>query len=284
MQIHETRDALDKALAPLRQAGQRIGLVPTMGNLHAGHLALVEAAKADCDHVLATIFVNPLQFGPAEDLDAYPKTPREDIQKLEQAGCHSVFIPATSEMYPTGLENQTLVTVPGLSERHCGASRPGHFAGVCTIVSKLFNMTQPDKAYFGEKDFQQLQVIRKMATDLCMPLEVIGVPIARNDKGLALSSRNSYLSASELEKAPELQRQLRQAAQAIAQGATNFNNLQEEATAALNSSGFDTDYFTVCHAQTLEPAEPSDTDLVILAAAWLGKTRLIDNIRIRPDP
>lgn len=283
MQTFETRDTLQQALQGPRQSGKRIGLVPTMGNLHDGHLALVAAAKAACDYVLASIFVNPLQFGPTEDLDNYPRTLAQDCERLSAAGCDGVFVPAVGEMYPNGLAQQTLVTVPGLSARHCGASRPGHFDGVCTVVCKLLNLTQPHVAFFGEKDFQQLQIIRKMAADLCMPVSIAGVPIVRNAQGLALSSRNGYLDRKQLALAPKLHEQLQAMATAVKAGATNFTPLEQAARAALDNAGFNTDYIAICHAATLEPASPGDNDLVILAAAWLGKTRLIDNIRIKAE-
>ncbi len=280
MQIFESRDALQQQLRGLRKSGRTIGLVPTMGNLHDGHLALVAAAREQADFVLATIFVNPLQFGPTEDLDNYPRTLQADCDLLTSAGCDAVFVPAVSAMYPNGLQGQTLVSVPGLSAKHCGASRPGHFDGVCTVVSKLFNLSQPDIAFFGEKDYQQLQVIRKMTADLCMPVRIEGVPIIRNAEGLALSSRNGYLDAGQLALAPLLHDQLVAASTAIETGQADFTHLEASARAELDKAGFRTDYFTVCNAQTLDAAQHEDNDLVILAAAWLGKTRLIDNIRI----
>jgi len=280
MQIFESRDALQQQLRGLRKSGRTIGLVPTMGNLHDGHLALVAAAREQADFVLATIFVNPLQFGPTEDLDNYPRTLQADCDLLTSAGCDAVFVPAVSAMYPNGLQGQTLVSVPGFSAKHCGASRPGHFDGVCTVVSKLFNLSQPDIAFFGEKDYQQLQVIRKMTADLCMPVRIEGVPIIRNAEGLALSSRNGYLDAGQLALAPLLHDQLVAASTAIETGQADFTHLEASARAELDKAGFRTDYFTVCNAQTLDAAQHEDNDLVILAAAWLGKTRLIDNIRI----
>ena len=280
MQIFESRDALQQQLRGLRKSGRTIGLVPTMGNLHDGHLALVAAAREQADFVLATIFVNPLQFGPTEDLDNYPRTLQVDCDLLTSAGCDAVFVPAVSAMYPNGLQGQTLVSVPGLSAKHCGASRPGHFDGVCTVVSKLFNLSQPDIAFFGEKDYQQLQVIRKMTADLCMPVRIEGVPTIRNAEGLALSSRNGYLDAGQLALAPLLHDQLVAASTAIETGQADFTHLEASARAELDKAGFRTDYFTVCNAQTLDAAQHEDNDLVILAAAWLGKTRLIDNIRI----
>jgi len=280
MKRFETRDALQAHLDSIRAQGQSIGLVPTMGNLHEGHLALVEAAQNDSDYVLATIFVNPLQFGPGEDLDSYPRTLEEDCSQLEAHHCDAVFIPSAEEMYPGGLDNQALVTVPGLSERHCGASRPLHFGGVCTVVCKLFNLTNPDIAFFGEKDYQQLQVIRKMTQDLCIPVSITGVPTVRLPSGLALSSRNNYLDASQLETAAILQATLKEAAGKLQQGSQEFDRIEDSAKTRLTESSFLPDYFSICHAATLDPATTADKSLVILAAAWLGETRLIDNIMI----
>jgi pantoate--beta-alanine ligase len=281
MQIYQTRAVLQEALAQFRRTGKSIALVPTMGNLHAGHLALVAAARAECDIVLATIFINPLQFGPSEDLSGYPRTLDADIAGLTASACDAVFIPATTEMYPNGLDNQTLVSVPGLTARHCGASRPGHFDGVCTVVSKLLHLTGPDAAFFGEKDYQQLQVIRKMVSDLCMPVIIRGVPVQRSEDGLALSSRNGYLTDAEREVAPLLQQQLVSTRDSIVAGNTDYAALESAGMQALASAGFRPDYIAVCDAATLEPATAADTDLVILAAAWLGKTRLIDNITLQ---
>lgn len=283
MQCFETQDDLQAHLELVRHSGKTIGLVPTMGNLHEGHLSLVDAARKQSDFVLATIFVNPMQFGPDEDLDNYPRTLEADLRKLEEKSCDGVFIPSVAEMYPGGLENQTLVTVPGLSERHCGASRPVHFGGVCTVVCKLFNLTNPDLAFFGEKDYQQLQIIRKMTADLCLPVNIIGVPTVRLPSGLAMSSRNNYLDKGQLETAPALQATLQSTAEKLTLSQKDFDGLQADAVNTLQENGFKVDYFTICHAHTLEPANSSDKSLVILAAAWLGPTRLIDNIHVVLD-
>lgn len=280
MKIFETRTALHEEMQGLRQSGRSIGLVPTMGNLHAGHMALVAAAKDRCDYVLASIFVNPLQFGPGEDLDNYPRTLAQDYEQLAHNHCDGVFVPTVPEMYPDGMAGQTLVRVPGITERLCGASRPGHFDGVCTVVCKLFNLAGPDAAFFGEKDYQQLQVIRKMTADLCLPVRIHGVPTVRLPGGLALSSRNGYLDAAQLETAAALHESLRQAARRLGEGDTNHPAVELAASDFLVANGFRVDYFSVCHAGTLEPAAIDDTELVILAAAWLGRTRLIDNIRV----
>lgn len=277
-------------MAPLRQAiatnkhsSHRIVFVPTMGNLHAGHVRLVEEARNHGDFVVCSIFVNPLQFGPTEDLDAYPRTLAADIEKLEAAHCDLLFTPSVAEIYPQGLAAQTIVSVPGISRRHCGNSRPGHFDGVATVVNKLFNMVQPDVALFGLKDYQQLQVIRHMVADLCMPIELVGVPTQRESSGLALSSRNGYLSTEEKARAPVLYRCLQEAGQALKQRA-DIASVEAAAKRKLTELGFVPDYFSVCHADTLEPAQAQDRRLVILAAAWLGKTRLIDNLQLELPP
>ncbi len=271
--------ALRQAIAINKRSGHRIVFVPTMGNLHAGHVRLVEEARKHGDFVVCSIFVNPLQFGPTEDLDAYPRTLEADIEKLEAAHCDLLFTPSVAEIYPQGLAAQTIVSVPGISRRHCGNSRPGHFDGVATVVNKLFNMVQPDVALFGLKDYQQLQVIRHMVADLCMPIELVGVPTQRESSGLALSSRNGYLSAEEKARAPVLYQCLLEAGQALKQRA-DIASVEAAATRKLTELGFVPDYFSVCHADTLEPAQAQDRRLVILAATWLGKTRLIDNLQL----
>ena len=271
--------ALRTALAPLRSQGKRIALVPTMGNLHDGHIQLVRKARECADVVVSTIFVNPMQFGPSEDLDAYPRTLAQDIDKLTAVSCDMLLTPSVTEMYPQGHAHHTVVSVPGLANRHCGASRPGHFDGVATVVSKLFHIVEPHIAVFGLKDYQQFQVIRKMVADLCMPIQLVGVETQREPSGLALSSRNGYLTAPEKEQAVALITTLRDMAQGLQRGVA-IAALEQEALQALTRAGFRPDYITVCHADTLEPATEQDTSLVILAAAWMGKTRLIDNLRM----
>jgi pantoate--beta-alanine ligase len=249
-----------------------------MGNLHEGHVALVENAGQRADFVVASIFVNPLQFGPSEDLARYPRTLAADQEKLVAAGCHLLFHPEVDEMYPHGQEGQTRVSVPGVSEGLCGASRPGHFEGVATVVTKLFNMVQPDIAVFGEKDFQQLAVIRTLVRDLNMPVQIIGEPTVRAGDGLALSSRNGYLSAEQRGQAPALYRTLRQLAETIRGGERNFAQLVESGKGSLLSAGLRPDYLEIRESVGLRPARAEDTRLVILAAAFLGTTRLIDNL------
>jgi pantoate--beta-alanine ligase len=274
---------LRAAVARARSEGKRIGLTPTMGNLHSGHVALVSKAVQRADFVVATIFVNPLQFGPNEDLATYPRTLAADQEKLLQAGCHLLFTPTVEEMYPHGMADQTLVSVPHLSEGLCGASRPGHFDGVATVVSKLFNMVQPDLAVFGEKDFQQLAVIRAMVRDLNMPIKIIGEPTVRADDGLALSSRNGYLSPEQRAAAPALYRVISQIGATIRAGEQDFVGLLEDGRRQLEAAGFRIDYLEIRDASSLRPATAQDSDLVILAAAFLGQTRLIDNLHLSAE-
>jgi pantoate--beta-alanine ligase len=277
--VLELRAAVSRA----RSEGKRIGLTPTMGNLHSGHVALVSKAVQRADFVVATIFVNPLQFGPSEDLATYPRTLAADQEKLFQAGCHLLFTPAVEEMYPHGMADQTRVSVPHLSQGLCGASRPGHFDGVATVVSKLFNMVQPDLAVFGEKDFQQLAVIRAMVRDLNMPIQIIGEPTVRADDGLALSSRNGYLSAEQRTAAPALYRIISQIGAAIRAGEQDFERLLDDNRRQLERAGLRLDYLEIRDAVSLRPATPQDRDVVILGAAFLGTTRLIDNLHLRQE-
>lgn len=271
---------LRAAVARARSEGKRIALTPTMGNLHSGHAALVSKAAQRADFVVASIFVNPLQFGPNEDLATYPRTLAADQEKLLQAGCNLLFTPGVEEMYPHGMADQTLVSVPHLSQGLCGASRPGHFEGVATVVSKLFNMVQPDLAIFGEKDFQQLAVIRAMVRDLNMPIQIIGEPTVRADDGLALSSRNGYLDEAQRAAAPSLYQAIRQTAEAISAGEQDFETLLNSKKQQLQAAGFRIDYLEIRNADSLRPTTAEDPDLVILAAAFMGKTRLIDNLHL----
>lgn len=274
---------LRAAVAQARAEGKQIAFVPTMGNLHAGHAALVEKAAQRADFVVASIFVNPLQFGPSEDLDKYPRTLLADQEKLVEAGCHLLFTPDVEEMYPHGMDGQTRVSVPGVSEGLCGASRPGHFEGVATVVSKLFNMVQPDLAIFGQKDFQQLAVIRTLVRDLNMPIQIIGEPTVRADDGLALSSRNGYLNTAQREVAPVLYRTLQEMATAIRAGERDYAKLVAVAQQQHSAAGFSPDYLEVREATSLRPATADDRRLVILLAAFIGSTRLIDNLAFDLD-
>ncbi|SDL85157.1 pantothenate synthetase [Modicisalibacter muralis] len=273
--IAELRQALGQA----RRQGQRIGLVPTMGNLHPGHIALVEAARARTDVVVASIFVNPLQFGAGEDLDAYPRTLADDQAKLAAAGCDLLFTPTSTTLYPQGLEAQTRVHVPVVSEGLCGASRPGHFDGVATVVAMLFNLFQPDLACFGEKDRQQLAVIRKLTADLHFPIDIVGVPIVRADDGLALSSRNGYLDARQRAQAPALYRNLCQARDALQAGEPHDTVLRDT-LARLSAGGLAPDYLELRRADDLSPVTDATRDAVLLAAVHLGPARLIDNLTV----
>jgi len=283
MNTVKTVRELRAAVARARSEGKRIGLVPTMGNLHSGHAALVTKAAQRADFVVATIFVNPMQFGPNEDLATYPRTLAADQERLIEAGCHLLFTPNVEEMYPHGMADQTTVSVPVISEGLCGASRPGHFDGVSTVVSKLFNMVQPDLAVFGEKDFQQLAVIRALVRDLNMPIQIIGEPTVRAEDGLALSSRNGYLSSEQRAIAPQLYRVIQTIGRAIDGGDKNFSQLLEAGKAELQGLGLRPDYLEVREATSLRPATAQDDDLVILAAVFLGKTRLIDNLHLNRD-
>lgn len=280
MQTLTSIKALQNAIKQQRLAGQKIGFVPTMGNLHEGHLSLVAKAKELSDFVVTSIFVNPLQFGAGEDLDNYPRTLDADSKQLEAQGNDVVFVPSVAEMYPRGMTTQTQVSVPLLSETLCGASRPGHFDGVTTVVTKLFNMVQPDIAVFGEKDFQQLSIIRKMVDDLCMPIEIIGVPTGRAIDGLALSSRNGYLTAEERPIAPELNKTIQACKEAILSGSTDFADLEARANKRLEAAGFKPDYFAIRDSSTLAEVTEQTKEIAILAAARLGATRLIDNTRL----
>ncbi|MBA6224637.1 pantoate--beta-alanine ligase [Colwellia sp. MB02u-18] len=262
-----------------RQQGLKIAFVPTMGNLHQGHIALVEKAKLLADKVVASIFVNPMQFGATEDIGNYPRTMAADQEKLLTAGCDLLFTPTPAIIYPKGLDQQSYVEVPNVSQHYCGESRPGHFRGVTTVVCKLFNLVQPDIACFGLKDYQQVQVIQTMVEDLSMPIEIIAVETVREASGLALSSRNNYLNKAEKNIAPALNQNLKWLAQAIRSN-DDFVGLAQKAASNINMAGMKTDYIHICHARTLQPASKDDKELVILAAAHCGKARLIDNLRV----
>ncbi|NOQ64204.1 MAG: pantoate--beta-alanine ligase [Methyloprofundus sp.] len=261
-----------------RQAGESIAFVPTMGNLHAGHLQLVKAAKAQADHVIVSIFVNPTQFGQGEDFASYPKTLDVDTEQLAALSVDIVFTPSVEEMYPNvGL---TTVSVEKITENYCGMARPGHFDGVATVVNKLFNIVQPDSAFFGEKDFQQLAVIRTMVADLNSPVEIFSVPTFREESGLAMSSRNGYLGETEKNLAAELYQSLCAAQQAVLAKQPAYAEIEAAQTQKLMHLGFCVEYFTVCRRGDLQSAGMNDKHIIILVAARLGKTRLIDNIQI----
>ncbi|MCU5771548.1 pantoate--beta-alanine ligase [Erwiniaceae bacterium BAC15a-03b] len=280
MLIIETLPMLRREIRRWRQDGKRIALVPTMGNLHDGHMTLVDEARERADIVVATIFVNPMQFERADDLARYPRTLQEDCEKLNRRGVDLVFSPSPGDIYPQGLDTQTFVEVPGLSSLLEGASRPGHFRGVSTVVSKLFNLVQPDLACFGEKDYQQLALIRKMVADMGYDIDIIGVPTVRAKDGLALSSRNGYLTADQRKQAPALSKVMNGMAQKLSDGERHVEQIIADAEAELTEKGFRPDGLAICDAVTLLPLNTESQRAVILMAAWLGNARLIDNQQV----
>ncbi|WP_296222562.1 pantoate--beta-alanine ligase [uncultured Sphingomonas sp.] len=280
MQTVRDLNELRAAIAAFRAEGARIALVPTMGALHAGHIALIDAAKRAGTKVVASIFVNPTQFGPNEDLARYPRREAADSRMLVEAGCDLLWLPTVETMYPDGFAST--VSVAGVSETLDGASRPGHFDGVATVVTKLFNQVSPDAAFFGEKDYQQLQVIRRMVSDLDFTIDIVGVPTQRDDDGLALSSRNIYLDEEERAKAVALPRALGVAARAIARGIP-AEEAAAEAQTSLVAAGFTVDYVTLVDAETLAANPGADRPRRLLATARMGQTRLIDNIAVTLD-
>lgn len=280
MKTLRTVAKLRETLGGLRERGGRIALVPTMGNLHAGHLALVGQARSLAEHVVVSVFVNPTQFGPGEDFATYPRTLDRDRRQLASAGADLLFAPPVDEIYPDGLAGSTVVSVPRLSTMLCGEHRPGHFDGVASVVTRLFNIAQPDTAVFGEKDYQQLLVIRRLQADLHLPIRIVGVPTRRDADGLALSSRNQYLTAAERRRAPELHRALADCAGQLKRRTRSFAALEKEGVARLAKSGFRPDYFVIRTADDLRRPGRTSRRLIVLAAAFLGRTRLIDNERI----
>ncbi|HEJ9179899.1 pantoate--beta-alanine ligase [Serratia sp. IR-2025] len=280
MIIIETLPMLRQQIRRWRQEGKRIALVPTMGNLHDGHMTLVDEARARADVVVVSIFVNPMQFDRPDDLARYPRTLQEDSEKLTRRGVDRVFAPAPAAVYPQGLEQQTYVDVPGISSILEGASRPGHFRGVSTIVSKLFNLVQPDLACFGEKDYQQLALIRKMVADMGYDIDIVGVPTVRAKDGLALSSRNGYLTAEERKVAPQLSKIMNGLAQQLANGERHIETLLEQTAEQLRAAGFTPDELFIRDADSLQPLTVDSQRAVVLMAAWLGKARLIDNQQV----
>ena len=278
--IHSIQE-LQARLAEYRQAGRSIGLVPTMGNLHQGHLQLVITAQQHADVVMVSLFVNPTQFGANEDLDSYPRTFQDDVNKLEALDTDILFAPTVDEIYPLGGDNTSHVHVPDITTVLCGASRPGHFDGVTTVVNKLFNISRADTAVFGEKDWQQLAVIRRMVIDLNMPINIVGEPIVREADGLAMSSRNGYLSAEQRQLAPALNRCLQDMETALMSGNREFDSLKEAAITTLNAQGFQVDYLDILDPLTLTESTVDDPAFIILVAAFVGDTRLIDNLHIQ---
>ncbi|MBA6232153.1 MULTISPECIES: pantoate--beta-alanine ligase [unclassified Colwellia] len=279
MKIVSEINVLRQRISEWRQQGLTIAFVPTMGNLHAGHISLITEAHQHADKVVASIFVNPMQFGANEDIENYPRTLDNDRQQLVSAHTDLLFIPSAKLIYPQGLDKQTYVEVPNVSVGYCGESRPGHFRGVSTVVCKLFNLVQPDVACFGLKDYQQVQVIQTMVEDLSMPIKIIPVRTVREASGLAMSSRNGYLTAEERKIAPALAQNIQWLAQQIKSN-NDFVGLAKQATQFINNAGMKTDYIHICHARTLQPASEDDKELVILAAAHCGNARLIDNLRV----
>ena len=275
--VHKKQEIAEQ-VSEWRHHDDHVALVPTMGNLHAGHLALVELAREHAERVVVSIFVNPTQFGEGEDFEAYPRTLERDKRHLKKTSADLIFAPSIETVYPFGLEMATKVSVPGLTQNFCGAARPGHFDGVTTVVARLFAMVQPDVAVFGQKDYQQQLVLRHMAADMSLPISVITGNTVRDDDGLALSSRNSYLSDEERANAPLLYEALTSVSSELQNGRRNFEELEASAIARLSDSGFDVDYLSIRRAQNLEVPDRDCDDLVILVAAKLGGTRLIDNV------
>lgn len=280
MQIFHTIKGLRESLIQARQKGLRIGFVPTMGNLHQAHIELIKRAQQTSDVVVCSIFVNGLQFGLNEDWDKYPRTFDADCAKLRDSGCDMLFHPDDNEMYPNGLDSQTRVICSTMTDVLCGASRPGHFEGVTTVVTKLFNIVQPDEAIFGIKDYQQLAVIRRMVEDLCVPIDIIEAPIHREPDGLAMSSRNGYITAEERPKANQLHQSLNWIAEQIKSGKRDFLALEAKAKQQIEAAGFKTDYITVCNSKTLEMAAVDDKHITVLGAMFTESARLIDNVSL----
>lgn len=280
MQTVKTREELRERLADWRRAGDHIALVPTMGNLHEGHLGLINVAREHAERVVVSVFVNPSQFEPGSDYAQYPRTLDLDKRRLKRAAADLLFAPDVEAVYPFGIEAATRVVVPRLSEELCGAFRPGHFEGVTSVVARLFGLVMPDVAVFGEKDYQQQLLIRRMAGDLHWTVRIVTAPTARDDDGLACSSRNQYLTEGERKVAPALYRELRQVAQALESGNRDYAGLESGAMAALENAGFAPEYVSIRRAENLGPPDRDTDELVVLAAARLGKARLIDNLRV----
>ncbi|MBT8142301.1 MAG: pantoate--beta-alanine ligase [Gammaproteobacteria bacterium] len=278
MKTVNTIKAVREQVRKWKSQGLRVAFVPTMGNLHAGHMTLLAKANEIADKVVASIFVNPLQFGPFEDYDQYPRTPDADVKKLTANGCELLFLPSVEEMYPLGKELATTIDVPGISDILCGKDRPGHFVGMATVVSKLLNAVQPDVAIFGQKDYQQLMIIRRMVLDLCMPVEIVGAPTNRESGGLAMSSRNQYLSKEELKIAPLLYATLTAVGDKLKLGERDFSALEKAARKTLTDTGFKPSYFEIRKALDLQKPNPDTKSFVVITAAHLGKARLIDNL------
>ncbi len=284
METVSTLHGLRAVVSRWKRAGHTIALVPTMGNLHDGHISLLNHASERAHRTIVSIFVNPIQFGKGEDYERYPSALAEDKNKLEKHGLDLLFTPDLEALYPGGTDADTRVNVPELSNILCGEFRPGHFSGVATVVAKLLCNAQPDLALFGEKDYQQLLVIKRLARDLCLPVEIIGLPIVREHDGLAMSSRNAYLTPDERRKAPEIYRTLKAAADDLRRAGKSLDEIEKSAMRRLEKAGFRAEYVSIRRAEDLMLPAGQDTRLSILAAAWLGSARLIDNIKVKLNP
>ena len=280
MQTVSTKEALREQLADWRQADDHIALVPTMGNLHKGHLSLVKTARRHAERVVVSVFVNPTQFGDGEDFDRYPRTLERDKRRLDRINTDLLFVPDMETMYPFGIDSATSVTVPVLTDELCGSSRPGHFDAVTSVVSRLFALVQPDVAVFGEKDYQQLTVIRRLVRDLSLPIEVLACPTVREDDGLAMSSRNQYLTPEQRAIAPGLNETLGKIAKDLEAGKKNYDELEQAAAKELEGLGFKIDYVSIRRAENLGQPDRDTDELVVLSAAFLGDVRLIDNVAV----
>ncbi len=280
MKIFDSPYEIQAELTALKRSGKKIGLIPTMGNLHRGHLSLFQVAQKNCDILVGSIFVNPMQFGANEDLDQYPRTLQQDINKLTEIGVDYLFTPTNETIYPIGTKVNTSVEVNRLTKRLCGESRPEHFRGVATVVTILFNILQPDLVIFGKKDYQQYLILSAMVKDLFLPIEIIGGEIVREDNGLAMSSRNKFLTNEQKNQASFLQETLLAIAEKIKLGQRDYSTLKRLAIEQLEQNDFKVDYFEICNKITLEDASPNDSELLIAAAAWMGQPRLLDNIEV----
>jgi pantoate--beta-alanine ligase len=280
MEVIEDKTALKELLLEWRQHGEHVAIVPTMGNLHPGHASLVELAREHAERVVVTVFVNPTQFAEGEDFEDYPRTLERDKRRLQRVNTDVIFVPNVETLYPFGLQNATSVTVPGLTENFCGSFRPGHFDGVTTVVARLFALVQPDVAVFGQKDYQQQLVIRRMVDDLGLPINIITAPTVREEDGLAMSSRNAYLSDEERAMAPKIHEVLESAGEALQSGKRNFEELENAASKQLSEAGFEVEYVSIRRALDLSVPNRDCDELVLMVAAHLGKARLIDNIVI----
>lgn len=279
MKVFQNPKDIQSEITALKRSGKRIGLIPTMGNLHRGHLSLFNIAKQHCDILVASIFVNPMQFGKNEDLENYPRTLEEDIKKLESIDVDLLFTPTKEIIYPIGTEINTSVEVNRMTEMLCGESRPEHFRGVATVVNILFNILQPDVVVFGKKDYQQYMILSAMVKDLFLPIEIIGGEIIREENGLAMSSRNGYLSKQELEEASQLRQIILESEKKLKDN-HDFSGIKSEAIEKLTDAGFKVDYFEIVRQSDLEDATAGDKQLLIAAAAWFGQPRLLDNLEV----